>query len=91
MSTPYEPEGLLGVIIENLTTAVTGDYFLTLFFLLGLFLVLLMGFGLPNELNILVVLPALLVLMAFTGQFLLIGVLVFIVLSAIFARSFFLA
>jgi hypothetical protein len=87
----YEPQGFLGLIIENLTNAVTGDLFLTLLFLVGLFAVILMSFGLPNEVNLLIIMPVLIAIMAFTGQFILIGVLVFIVLAAAFAKSFFLA
>ena len=89
--TLYDPDGLLGIIIENLTNSVTGDFTLTLLFFAGMLLFVFMGFGMPKELNLLVITPLLIVLMAFTGEFVLFGVLTFIILSAVFARSFFLS
>jgi len=90
MSLPVDSQGILGLIISNLTEAVTGNMFLTLFFLFALFTLILMSFGLPNEVIYLVMMPALIVLMAFTGDFILMGVIIFFVLASIFARSFFL-
>lgn len=91
MSEAYDPSGILGVILDQLTTNVTGDLFLTLLFVfLAAFLVFL-GYGLPLEINLFILMPVLIVLMSFYGNFVLIGIVIFLLLAGIIARNFFLS
>lgn len=87
---PYDPDSFLGVIIEQMTTNISGDITLTLIYLFVLLTLVVIGVGLPVEIAFFVVLPALIVLMAASGEFVLVGLLIFFFLAAVLAKTFFL-
>lgn len=86
----YDPNGLLGVIIEQFSTNISGDLNLTIFYGFMMLFLITLGVGLPSEISIFVILPLLIVLMAFSGQFVLVGLLVFFFIAAVLAKTFFL-
>lgn len=86
----YDPDGLLGVVIQQFTENISGDLYLTLFYGFMMLFLITLGVGLPSEISLFVILPLLIVLMAFWGNFVLVGLLIFFFLAAVIAKTFFL-
>lgn len=86
----YDPDSFLGVIIEQMNNHVSGDSTLTLIYIFLLLVLVVIGVGLPVEIAFFIVLPALLVFMAVSGEFVLVGLIIFFFLAAVLAKTFFL-
>lgn len=85
-----DPTGPLGIIMEGMTTYISGDMFLTVFFLMMMGVLILMGAGLSLDVALFTILPVVIVVMAIYGQFVLMGILIFFFLSGVLTRTFFL-
>lgn len=81
MADLYNTTGTLGVILDAITNNITGSLFLTLFLLVVMFVLLLFVMRVPFQFQPVLLLPFLLTLMAFTGEFMLIGGLALILLG----------
>ncbi len=81
--------GTLGMVIVEFTNNVTGSFFLTGLLALTLLLALFLLFNIPFEASIILVLPFILVLMAYNSNFLAVGGLALIYLAVLFVRMFF--
>lgn len=81
--------GTIGVILTKFTTDVTGSLFMTMLVIVILLIALALMFRLPLAYTVPVILPLLIVFMAFTGSFLAIGGVMLIYVAVIFAKMFF--
>ena len=77
---------VIGVIILNLNTNVTGSIFMTGLLIIILLMASAMAFRIPIEYSVLVVIPLLLVLMTYSSDFMAIGGLFLMYLAVIFAK-----
>jgi len=78
-----------GIILNYLTYNVTGDLFTTLLLILIGIIAFALTFRIPLEFTAPIILPMLIVFMAFTGQFLAIGGIMLIFIAVLFAKMFF--
>lgn len=83
----YNGTGVLGELLCGLTNNVTGSLFFSLLLIVIGFIVIMFMFRIPLEFQGVLLLPFLLTLMAYTQEFLAIGGIVLIILSAAVARS----
>lgn len=74
------------VLITSFTSNVSGSFFLTLFTLVVFLIVLMLMFRIPIEFTAIFILPFLIVLMAFTQEFLAVGGVITIYLAILLAR-----
>lgn len=81
--------GTIYTILNAITYNVTGDIFTT--FLLIMLCLLFLGLALriPLEFTSLLILPLLLIIMAYSGQYIQIGGIIVIYLSIVLAKNFF--
>jgi len=82
--------GIIGSIIIHATNNITGSLFLTFFLLFLLLISFFMMFRMPFEVGFVLTLPLLLVIMAYSGSFVVVGGLILILLGLIFAKNLFL-
>lgn len=80
--------GVMGDVLSGLTTGVTGSLFLSLLLIVLLILGLAIAFRIPIEYTAIFITPMILVLMAYTGGFMLFGSVLLIYLALIFAKNF---
>ena len=78
-----------GIVLNYLTYNVTGDLFTTLLLILIGIIAFALTFRIPLEFTVPIVMPMLIVFMAFSGQFLAIGGVMLIFMAIIFAKMFF--
>ena len=78
-----------GALLSYFTTNNTGDLFVTLLLVMAVFLTMALMFRLPFEYTIPLVLPLLMVYMAYSGQFLAIGGIMLIYIAIVFTKMFF--
>lgn len=81
--------GSLGTIYEGITYNITGSEFLTLFFIILLVMLFFMMFRIPIELSAVLILPLLIVVMAYSGEFFAITGLILIYLALLLAKNWF--
>lgn len=84
----YNETGIMGQAIYLMTVNITGSLFLTLLLMVLFFMACFMMFRLPVELTALFILPLLIILMAYQGEFLAIGGVITVYLAIIFAKNF---
>lgn len=77
----YNSSSEIGLLIDGATYNITGDMFLTLLALMMLFLAFFLMFRIPLIYTAVLILPLMLVMMAYTSQFLAIGGLLLIYLA----------
>jgi hypothetical protein len=80
--------GIIGVALISFTNNVTGSLFLTLLTIVGLLMMVCFLFRIPVEFSAIIVLPLLIVLMAYSSQFLAVGGVILIYLGVLFGRYF---
>jgi hypothetical protein len=78
--------GTLGFLILEFTNNVTGSLFITMLLLIISLMALTMLFRIPLEYSMVYILPLLLVLMAYSSEFLVIGTVVLLYLAIIMAK-----
>ena len=83
----YNETGTFGIMISYMNTDVTGSLFLTLLFMVLAVLAICALFRIPIEFSAILVLPLLLVMMAYVGEFLAIGGIFLIYLGILFAKN----
>lgn len=83
----YNETGTFGIIISYMNSDVTGSLFLTLLFMVLAVLAICALFRIPIEFSAILVLPLLLVMMAYVGEFLAIGGVFLIYLGILFAKN----
>lgn len=81
MADLYNSTGTLGIILDAVTNNVTGSLFLTLLLIVTMFIVILFVLRVPFQFQPVLLLPFLIYLMAFTGEFLAIGGIALILLG----------
>lgn len=82
--------GFMGVVFESFTTNVSGSVFLTLLAIFVLLIGLFIMFRIPIETILVLVLPVVLVFMAYAqGGFLAVGGVIIILLGIILAKNWF--
>jgi hypothetical protein len=81
--------GTIGVIYNAVVTNITGSEFLTLLGVLLIMLLFLMAFHIPIEAGAILILPMLLIFMAFNNNILAIAGIALIYLGIILAKNFF--
>jgi len=80
--------GFMGIVFESFTTHVTGNVFITLLAVFVLLIALFMMFRVPLESILVLVLPMVIVFMAYgTGGFLAVGGVIIIMLGVILAKN----
>lgn len=80
---------VIGIVINSLTTEVTGSLFLSLFMIFLLLYVLALASGLPVEWTAIIMLPLILYLYACSGDFLQLAGFALIYLGFILAKYWF--
>jgi hypothetical protein len=86
MANIYNETGIIGVVIEGLTTDVTGSLFLTLLMLTTMIVIVMLMFRIPVEYHALIIAPLMLTLMAYTQEFMAIGGIMLIIMAIVFAK-----
>lgn len=81
--------GVIGVVISSMTNNVTGSLFLTLLYIMIVLVALCLGAGLPIEWTLIIMLPLLIVTMAYSSDFLSVGGFALMYLGIIFAKNWF--
>lgn len=81
---------VIGSITIGMTNNITGQLGLTLLLVFIIFLALFIAFRVPIEWVMALLLPLMMVMMAFDSFFLLFGGIMLILLAILFAKSFFL-
>ena len=81
--------GSIAIVINSLTSNITGLDFLTYLFILIVIIVLLIAFRLPVEVIALVVSPIVIILMAYNSAFYVVGGAMLMIFAIIFATKFF--
>lgn len=76
------------MILDAFTYNITGDLFLTLLCIVLIIIAFCLMFRIPIEYSIIIILPLLLVCMAFTSQFLAIGGVALIYIAVLLAKNF---
>jgi lipopolysaccharide export LptBFGC system permease protein LptF len=84
----YNQSGSFGMILDAFTYNITGDLFLTLLCIVLIIIAFCLMFRIPIEYSIIIILPLLLVCMAFTSQFLAIGGVALIYIAVLLAKNF---
>ncbi len=84
----YNDTGTLGVIITYLTINVTGSLFMTLLIIVISLMALTMLFKIPLEFSSIIILPLLLVLMAYSTEWLAFGSVTLLYLGIILAKMY---
>lgn len=77
-----------GIVINYLTTNVSGDLFSTLLLLLVLLIAVALTFRIPLEWTMPLVLPVLIAYMSYSSEFLTVGGVVLIYLAVVFTKMF---
>jgi len=78
-----------GALLQYFTNNNTGDLFITLLLIMLIFLTFAFLFKIPLEYTLPLILPLLMVYMAYTSQFLAIGGIILIYLAIVFTKMFF--
>jgi predicted RND superfamily exporter protein len=81
--------GTIGVIYNAVTNNITGSEFLTLLGLILIILLLFLTFRVPIEISAIIILPMLLIFMAFNNSIWAAGGLLLIYLGVLFFKNFF--
>lgn len=81
--------GSIGNIYSGITYNITGSEFLTLLFIIILIMLFFMMFRIPVELSSVLILPLLIVVMAYSGEFFAITGLILIYLALLLAKNWF--
>jgi len=81
--------GTIGIIIDAITTNITGDPFLTMIFIFLIAITLFAILRVPLELSSILVVPLAIIMMVYSKQFVAIGGALLIYLGLIFAKRFF--
>lgn len=83
----YNETGFIGIVLQGMTTDITGSLFMTLFVIVTLIVVVMLMFKIPLEFQAVVISPFLIALMAYTQEFLAVGGVTLIFLAVVFARA----
>jgi hypothetical protein len=78
-----------GTVLYYMTTDITGSLFLTLLIILLVIVAVALALRIPVEFTAVLIVPVMLVLMAYTSEFLAIGGLLLIYLGILTAKNFF--
>lgn len=81
--------GSIGILFQYLTINITGSELISIISILLLLIVFALLFKMPVELIMIIILPLILVFMAFYSGFLIVGGLILIVLAILFALNYF--
>jgi len=81
--------GTIGVIVSYATIHITGSLFISLLLLIVTMMAFMMLLRIPIEFEAILILPTILVLMAYMSEFLLFGGLLLIYLAILITRMFF--
>lgn len=84
----YNETGLVWTILSSVTET-TGSLFVTLLLIIFVILILCAVLRIPMELSAILIMPLLLVLMAYSGDFFAVGGVVLLYLGVLLARNFF--
>ena len=87
----FNETGTLGVVLVAITNNITGSLFLTVLFLTFIIVALFAAFRVPIEVTALMIMPFLLVAMAYQSEFIAFGGVALIYMAVIFVKNFFLA
>jgi len=79
----------IGIIINQITLDSTGSLFLTYLFIVMIIILIAMVFRIPIEFTAIFIMPLLLSLMAYYGDFWTFGGIILIYLAILFAKNFF--
>jgi hypothetical protein len=80
--------GELGIFLQLMTLNLTGSLFLSLLFLVIGVIVVFAAFRIPIEATMIIVIPLLITIMAYTSEFLPVGGLIIIYVAFLFAKNF---
>jgi len=83
--------GTIGIIYNAVTTNITGSDFITLLGLTIMILLFFMTFRIPIEVSAVLILPMLLIFMAFNNNIVAVGSIVLIYLGFLLAKNFFIS
>ena len=90
MVTFINSTGTIGIIYQAVNTNITGSDFLTLLGLMFIIMLFFMSFRIPLEATAILILPLLIIFMAFNNDIFAVGGLVLIYLGILFAKNYFL-
>lgn len=83
----YNESDSVGIIIHGLTNNVTGSLFLTLLVIIIMLMVVAFMFRLPIETTSVLIIPLLIVVVAYSGEFLQVGGVFLIYMGILIARN----
>lgn len=84
----YNDTGTVGVLITYMTVNVTGSLFITLLIIVMALMSLTLLFRIPLEFSSVIILPLLLVLMAYSTEFLVYGSVTLLYLGVLMAKMY---